>query len=76
MSKRTKRANPAPTQHEYIRRLLEIQSARGGNFPVMPGKSGHVEATVAHERKCAIFKGGACNCDCDITFKSVYQLRS
>jgi hypothetical protein len=72
MSKRTKGASPAPTEHEYIRRLLEIQAQRGGHFPVMPGKNGHVEATVAHEKKCAIWRGGACNCDCSITYKAVY----
>jgi hypothetical protein len=67
MSNRIRGASPAPTQHNYLKKLLAITEARGGLLPT-PGKSADV--FVSHDKWCRALKGGICNCDPQITFRS------
>lgn len=45
---------------EYMKRL---QLAQSGLIAI----GGFIETSVSHDDYCAIYKGGKCNCDPDIT---------
>ena len=61
----TEEANRPNTRPHYLKILEKAYQA--GFFP--PGSVGEIE--IQHDNDCAIFKGGACNCDPTVIHKEV-----
>jgi hypothetical protein len=53
-----------PTRHNYYKKLMRLRAA--GEIPSGP----LTEVDVAHDDWCAVYGGGYCNCDPDITVRA------
>ena len=73
-----KRRRPPTTSHNYLPKLVEMQTIwqAAGLLP-----SGFVQLEIAHDRWCDVYRGREhfCNCDPEITIRdgkiSRYEMR-